>query len=239
MRAFVSFSVLALIVVGLALSLSHIPFGNSTANTDRMHVAKYYLNNGVKDTGAPNLVTAVVLDYRALDTLGEVTVLFIASLGLGIFLSWPKKEGSEDDDKRGLPPASLIVRRGSQFLFPLILLFGGYIFLHGHLTPGGGFQGGSVIASAFLLMFLGNTRYRLRQKTLAVTESLAGITFVIIGLIGLGVGGYFLNNFLPKGSVFALFSAGVIPILYAAIGLKVGAELAGIVANMFGSGSEG
>ena len=231
MRAFVSFSILSLIVVGLALSLSHVPFGQ-----DRMKVADYYLDHGVTDTGAPNLVTAVVLNFRALDTLGEVTVLFIASLGVGVFLSLQKKKNTEDT--KNLPEASLIVRRGSQFLFPLILLFGGYIFLHGHLTPGGGFQGGSVIASAFLLMFLGNTGYHLRQKPLAVTESLAGITFVIMGLIGLGIGGYFLNNFLPKGSEFTLFSAGVIPILYAAIGLKVGAELTGIVANMFESGSE-
>ena len=231
MRAFVSFSILSLIVVGLALSLSHIPFAQ-----DRMRVADYYLDHGVTDTGAPNLVTAVVLNFRALDTLGEVTVLFIASLGVGVFLSLQKKKDTEDT--KNLPEASLIVRKGSQFLFPLILLFGGYIFLHGHLTPGGGFQGGSVIASAFLLMFLGNTGYRLRQRPLAVTESLAGITFVIMGLIGLAIGGYFLNNFLPKGSEFALFSAGVIPILYAAIGLKVGAELTGIVANMFESGSE-
>ena len=231
MRAFVSLSILSLIVVGLALSLSHIPFAQ-----DRMRVADYYLDHGVTDTGAPNLVTAIVLNFRALDTLGEVTVLFIASLGVGVFLSSQKKKDTEDT--KNLPEASLIVRKGSQFLFPLILLFGGYIFLHGHLTPGGGFQGGSVIASAFLLMFLGNTGYRLRQRPLAVTESLAGITFVIIGLIGLAIGGYFLNNFLPKGSEFALFSAGVIPILYAAIGLKVGAELTGIVANMFESGSE-
>ncbi len=231
MRSFVSFSILALIAVGLALSLSHIPFGQ-----DRMQVGNYYLEHGVADTGASNIVTSVVLNYRALDTLGEVTVLFIASLGVGVFLSLRDKK--EPNDKQGLPPASLIVRRGSQFLFPLIILFGGYIFLHGHLTPGGGFQGGSVIASAFLLMFLGNTGFRLHQKPLAVTESLAGLTFVIIGLIGLGIGGYFLNNFLPKGSVFALFSAGVIPILYAAIGLKVGAELTGIVANMFESRSE-
>lgn len=231
MRAFVSFSILALIVVGLALSLSHVQFGK-----DRMQVANYYLNHGVSDTGASNLVTSVVLNYRALDTLGEITVLFIASLGLGVFLSLQKKKDTQD--AQDLPEASLIVRRGSQFLFPLILLFGAYIFIHGHLTPGGGFQGGSVIASAFLLMFLGNRGYLLRHKPLAVTESLAGLTFVIIGLIGLGIGGYFLNNFLAKGSAFALFSAGVIPILYAAIGLKVGAELAGIVANMFESRSE-
>ena len=231
MRSVVSFAVLALIGVGLALSLTHIPFGQ-----DRMKVADYYLHHGVVETGAPNLVTAIVVNYRGLDTLGEVTVLFIASLGVGVFLSLREKK--ETEDKRALPPASLIVRRGSQFLFPLIILFGGYIFVHGHLTPGGGFQGGSVIASAFLLMFLGNAGYRLRHKPLTVTESLAGLTFVIIGLIGLGISGYFLNNFLSKGSEFALFSAGIIPILYVAIGLKVGAELAGIVANMFESRSE-
>ena len=227
MRAFVSFVLLALIAVGLALSLTHVPFGQ-----DRMRVADYYLQHGVTDTGAPNIVTAVVVNYRVLDTLGEVTVLFIASLGLGVFLSLREKT------KHDLPQASLIVHRGSQFLFPLILLFGGYIFLHGHLTPGGGFQGGSVIASAFLLLFLGNPGYRLRRTPLAVIESLAGLTFVIIGLIGLAIGGYFLNNFLPKGSEFALFSAGIIPILYAAIGLKVGVELAGIIANMIESRSE-
>jgi multicomponent Na+:H+ antiporter subunit B len=233
MRTFISLSLLALVCVGMALSLAHIQFG-----ADRMQVGDYYLHNGVADTGSSNIVTAVVVNYRALDTLGEVTVLFIASLGLGVFLSWPKKKASQPGSKRELPPASLIVRRGSQFLFPLIMLLGGYIFLHGHVTPGGGFQGGAVIASAFLLMFLGNTQYRLSEKSFAITESLAGITFVVVGLIGLGVGGYFLNNFLPKGSVFSLFSAGVIPILYCAIGLKVGAELTGIVANMFGGGGE-
>jgi multicomponent Na+:H+ antiporter subunit B len=233
MRTFVSFSLLALICVGLALSLSHIEFG-----ADRMQVGDYYLNHAVADTGASNIVAAVVVNYRALDTLGEVTVLFIASLGLGVFLSWPKNHGPHTGSRKELPPASLIVRRGSQFLFPLLMLLGGYIFLHGHLTPGGGFQGGAVIASAFLLMFLGNNDYRLSERSFAVTESLAGITFVVVGLIGLAVGGYFLNNFLPKGSVFALFSSGVIPILYTVIGLKVGAELTGIVANMFGGGGE-
>jgi len=224
MRAFISFTVLSLIAVGFALSLMQIPFGR-----DRMDVARYYLENSVKDTGAPNVVTGVVVNYRALDTLGEVTVLFIAALGVGVILAWRGQYPPHD-----LLRASLIVRRGAGFLFPLILLLGGYIFLHGHLTPGGGFQGGAVIASAFLLLYLGIPGYHLRTRPLTVTESLAGLTFVTIGLIGLGVGGYFLSNFLPKGRVFSLFSAGVIPILYAAIGLKVGAELAGIVATMIG-----
>jgi multicomponent Na+:H+ antiporter subunit B len=227
MRAVLGFAALSLIAAVLAISLSQVPFG-----VDRMEVARYYLENGASDTGAANLVTSVVLNYRALDTLGEVTVLFIASLGVGAFLALRRRgEGS-------LPPASLIVRRGSQFLFPLILIFGAYIFLHGHLTPGGGFQGGAVIASAFLLMFLGHYEYSLSHRPLSITESLAGLTFVIVGLIGIAAGGYFLSNFLPKGSLLSLFSAGVIPILYVAIGFKVGAELAGIVAAMLGPRGE-
>ncbi len=228
MRAFIGFVALSLIAVGLALALYHIPFGQ-----DRMDVARDYLARSVRDTGAPNVVTGIVVNYRALDTLGEVTVLFSASLGVGMLMTWRSPGGG-----RPLPGASLIVRRGAGFLFPFILLFGGYIFVHGHLTPGGGFQGGAVIASAFLLLYLGIPGYLLARRPLAAIESLTGITFVAIGIIGLAVGGYFLNNFLPKGSVFSLFSAGVIPILYMVIGLKVGAELAGVVANMIGGGEE-
>ena len=230
MRILLGFAVLSLIAAALAPALSHIPFG-----VDRMDVARYYLSHGAADTGAANLVTSVVLNYRALDTLGEVTVLFLASLGVGAFLAL-RRHGPSGHPR--LPEAILIVRRGSQFLFPFILIFGAYIFMHGHLTPGGGFQGGAVIASAFLLMFLGHSDYFLREKAASATESLAGLVFVIVGLVGIAAGGYFLNNFLPKGTLLSLFSAGVIPVLYVAIGFKVGAELAGIVANMLGPRGE-
>jgi len=106
------------------------------------------------------------------------------------------------------------------------------VFIHGHLTPGGGFQGGVIIASGFLLSYLGCADLDARKTWLSATESLAGAAFVVGGLIGLALGGDFLMNFLPKGTFNTLFSAGLIPLIYAAIGFKVGAELAGIVANL-------
>ncbi|MCK4351940.1 Na(+)/H(+) antiporter subunit B [candidate division WOR-3 bacterium] len=222
MRKIISLILLGIVCVGIIFALYSIPFGK-----DKIKVGKHYIYNGIKETGAVNIVTSVVLNYRGFDTLGEVTILFIAALGLGVVLYGKKKKRKE-----GLEPASLVLYTGCRFLFPLILLFGAYIFIHGHLTPGGGFQGGAIIASGFLLSYLGCPRKWISKERFNITESLGGLVFVIMGLIGLTIGGYFLSNFLPKGIANTLFSAGIIPILYCAVGFKVGAELAGIIYNM-------
>ena len=227
MRSLISYVLLTILVLGLAFALSEIPFGANQINTS-LKPGRHYLENAVDDTGAANVVTSVVVTYRGFDTLGEVTILFIAAIGLSAVLYTRKKITPES----GLEPASQILQSGCRFLFPLILIFGAYVFIHGHLTPGGGFQGGVIIASAFLLMYLGCAERRIVRTRLAATESLAGLVFVVVGLLGLAVGGNFLMNFLPRGTVNTLFSAGVIPVIYVAIGFKVGAELSGIVGDM-------
>jgi len=219
MRKIVSIILLSVIAIGIVLTLMKIPFA-----VPKTKVGAYYVDKGVGQTGAVNIVTSVVLNYRGFDTLGEVTVLFIAALGLGAVLATVKKK-----TKREIMPSSLVLSTGCKFLFPFILLFGTYIFIHGHLTPGGGFQGGAIIASGFLLIYLSCPKKRINEARFKVTESIAGLTFVITGILGLAFGGYFLFNFLPKGVANTLFSAGIIPIIYIAIGFKVGAELAGII----------
>ncbi|KPJ69662.1 MAG: cation:proton antiporter [Planctomycetes bacterium DG_20] len=219
--------VLALLLVlavgaGFCAVLAKIPFG-----TDKVDVANHYMRKGVEETGAGNIVTSVVVTYRGFDTLGEVTILFIVAIGLGAVLFVEKRPAGEQKEE-----ASLIVRTGSKVLFLPIILLGVYIFVHGHLTPGGGFQGGAVMASGFLLLYLAWPRHRAGRRTFSAVESLAGVAFVAIGLLGVACGVGFLGNFLPLGTRYALLSAGVIPIIYVAIGLKVGAELAGVVANL-------
>ncbi len=213
--------VLIIIGWGIITSLQKIPFGSSRAK-----LADHYINEGKEETGAANIVTAVVVSYRSLDTLGEVTILFLATIGLGAVLATIKRKSERESEK-----ASLILSTGCKLLFPLILLFGAYIFIHGHLTPGGGFQGGAVIASAFVLMYLGcHEEKRINETGSILSESLGGLVFLSIGLIGLAIGtGYFLNNFLPKGEFNTLLSGGIIPIIYIAIGFKVGAELSKII----------
>jgi len=222
MRRIISILLLGIVALGIILSISKIPFG-----IPKSKVGKFYIDNGVKETGATNIVTSVVVNYRGFDTLGEVTILFIAALGLGAVLSTRKNKV-----ERKIEPASLILRTGCRFLFPLILLFGTYIFIHGHLTPGGGFQGGAIIASAFLLIYLGCRERRISERGTKLIESLGGLIFVVVGLAGLVISGYFLRNFLPKGIPNLLFSGGIIPIIYIAIGFKVGSELAGIIDNL-------
>jgi len=222
MRRIISILLLVIVAFGISLSLAKIPFG-----VPKTKVGKHYINEGVKETGAVNIVTSVVVSYRGFDTLGEVTVLFIAAIGLGVVLT-----AGAGKETRKTEPASLVLYTGCRLLFPLILIFGTYIFIHGHLTPGGGFQGGAIIASGFLLIYLGCRERRISQKASKLTESLGGLVFVVIGLLGLVFGGYFLLNFLPKGTANALFSAGIIPIIYVAIGFKVGSELASIIDNL-------
>lgn len=223
MRSIISLILLIVVAWGIALTIDHVPFGE-----DKTRVGNYYIEKGREETGATNIVTSVVVNYRGFDTLGEVTVLFVAAIGLGAVLATRKKK-----EKSEVEPASLVLYTGCRFLFPLILLFGAYTFIHGHLTPGGGFQGGAIIASAFVLFYLGCRGRRVHEKSSKAVESLGGLTFIVVGLIGLAVGGgYFLSNYLPKGELNTLFSAGVIPVIYVAIGFKVGSELAGVIDHL-------
>jgi multicomponent Na+:H+ antiporter subunit B len=226
MRKVISFILLLIVATGISLSLKEIPFGETKSK-----VREYCLEHGIQETGATNIVTSVVVNYRGFDTLGEVTVLFLAAIGLSAVLYRDK----ETERKKGRK-SSLILFTGCRFLFPLILLFGAYIFIHGHLTPGGGFQGGAIIASGFLLTLLGCWRWGgINRSRFKVTESLSGLAFVVIGLLGLLSGGYFLLNYFPKGTPNELFSAGIIPVIYIAIGFKVGSEIAGIIDDMIRS----
>jgi multicomponent Na+:H+ antiporter subunit B len=221
MRKIIGVVLLSIVAVGICLSLAKIPFG-----VPKSKVGRHYIEHGVEETGAANVVTSVVVSYRGFDTLGEVTVLFIAATGLAAVLRIGKRKGVP------IEPASFVLYTGCMFLFPLILVYGTYIFIHGHLTPGGGFQGGAIIASAFVLVYLGCRERRISEKVSGTLESLGGLVFVVVGLIGLTVGGYFLVDFLPKGAPYLLLSAGIIPVIYIAIGFKVGSELAGIIDNL-------
>lgn len=224
-----SLAIISLIIIGywLAQGLAGVPFGQ-----DKMLVGRYYLNHVVNQTGAINAVTAIVVNYRGFDTLGEVTVLFIASTGVAALL-WARRK-----ERTARTEGSIVLRTGIRLLTPFVILFGAYIFIHGHLTPGGGFPGGATIATAFLLLYMAFTLYEIPHGAFEKTEGIVGMGYVVVGLIGLAIGGYFLFDWvwqtwqLGVNSVGRLFSGGFIPIIYTIIGIKVGTELSGIIDNM-------
>lgn len=178
------------------------------------------------ESGPANTVTAIVADYRSFDTLGEVTVLFVSSLGVALLLGGATQRRLELNFR-----PNFMLRVGSRALFGIILMTGIYISIHGHLTPGGGFPGGTMIASSILLLYLADDEFRAKIKGFKILESAAGSAYVIIGLLGLFVGSYFLENLLDNAVLGDLFSAGMIPIIYVIIGLKVGSEISGVIDN--------
>ncbi len=206
-----------------------IPFGeNRIGQVDSSEtVAGYYLSNTPVKTKVSNVVTAIVVNYRGLDTLGEVTVLFLASTGLASILYRRKRE--EEDAERLSLPSSRIMRTGARVLFPAIVLLGIYVFIHGHLTPGGGFQGGTIVATGFLLMLISYKGFDTDHNTMVWVESLAGLSFVGIGIWGLLSGNTFLENIPNVGVLNTLISGGLIPVIYIVVGFKVAVELTGIL----------
>lgn len=141
---------------------------------------------------------------------------------------------------------STIVRTISNIVFPFTLLYGLYVIMHGHLTPGGGFQGGAIVASgcALMLVAYGSTWIfkQIKEKTLSLFESIGALGFVSIAFIGIGT--TFLYNFLVGSNILFggippfgpnpgdLNTAGVLPLLNLSVGLKVIAGLFAVVAIM-------
>jgi len=126
------------------------------------------------------------------------------------------------------PGMSVIVKRVTRITVSLIFLFGIYILLHGHLTPGGGFAGGVIMALSFIHVVLAfgreEAQKHLKESFILLLEPVGGLLFLGIALIGL-TGGYFFLNVLPKGTPYRLFSSGIILPCNIAIFLKVGAGL--------------
>ena len=141
---------------------------------------------------------------------------------------------------------SKIVKTIANILFPFTTIFGLYVIAHGHLTPGGGFQGGAIVASGCILILVAYGSEWLMKKVndqhLSILESLGALGFILVAFLGLGFGSVFFNNFLAGShSLFGTLPAvgsrtadintgGVLPLMNFAVGLKV---IAGLFAVVF------
>jgi multicomponent Na+:H+ antiporter subunit B len=183
----------------------------------------------VGERHATNVVSAVNFDYRGMDTVGEEFILFAAVIGVAGILRTLRGERvrAPDDDAAGrrVPPTSVAVRVAGLGLVGPTVLIGIYIVAHGHQTPGGGFQGGVILATALLLVFLSDQYITLRRVgPMALIEAAEGVgvaAFVLIGLAGLIWGASYMENFLPLGTTGTLLSAGTIPLNSVAAGVAV------------------
>ena len=184
----------------------------------------YVLNNVAPgERHVSNVVTAVVFDYRGFDTLGEEFILFGAAMGVALLLRETRDEGERRHDAARSDAVRLV---GLAFA-ALLLLLGLTVVAHGYVTPGGGFQGGVVIASAFALVYLaGDYRAYRRLTPLPLIDAAKGTGvggYAVIGCVSLLLGTAYLHNFGPLGTAGTLASGGSIAFLNVASGLEVAA----------------
>jgi multicomponent Na+:H+ antiporter subunit B len=189
----------------------------------------------VTERHATDAVTAVTFDYRGFDTLGEEFILFASVMGVAVLLRHQTEEEEEaggeeqqedESSARAAPDPSAATRVMGLVLVGIIVTFGLYVVTHGQLTPGGGFQGGVILATAPLLVYLaGDPKKLLRIAPpwlVEVGEACGAAGFVLLGLLGLVLGGLYLQNVVPLGpSDPKVTSAGTIPLINLSTGLEV------------------
>jgi multicomponent Na+:H+ antiporter subunit B len=163
-----------------------------------------YLKEAPEETGAENVITGIILNYRGYDTSGEVTVIFTALLGVLAVLNRERKKVSYSDMESSPVKHSVIVYTIVRILLPFLALFSLYVILFGETGPGGGFQGGTIAAAAgivFILVF-GYSQAMSKFPTAwrINFEGIAPITFVAVGLIGMLLGRNFLTYSFPQFS---------------------------------------
>ncbi len=184
---------------------------------------------GTAERHATNIVTLVNFDYRGFDTLGEEYMLFAAVVGAVLLLR--EHRGEETGARPGriaerpFPGPSEAVALAARLGVAPTLVFGAYVVLHAHLTPGGGFQGGAIIGSALPLIYFGTGyggwRRLVKSAVLDPAEAAGAGAFALAGIAAVIAGAPFLANLLPLGKTGALPSAGVVPLLNIAVGVAV------------------
>ena len=209
------------------------PFGHAD-NPVNNEVSRRYIEQGQTETGAVNIVAGMILDYRAFDTLGESNVLFIAACSVLILLRVSDaKERSdrvfqleiEADDRMYEPKNDLILQRSARLLVPLVLLYGMYVVMNGHLSPGGGFSGGAVMGAGLILHltafgFKKSERF-FTIRTFRVVSVIALSFYALSKTYSFFTGANHLPSIITPGTPGMLFSAGLIPYLNLAVGLVV------------------
>ena len=207
----------------LLVAVSYLPTFGDPNNPVNNEVAQRYIEQGLQETGSINIVTGMILDYRAFDTLGESHVLFIATCTVLILLRNDKK--TKEDENKFETKKDIILQLCAKTLVPPIIIFGVYVVLAGHLGPGGGFSGGAIIGAALILYAnaFGSVEINkfFNQKTYQVTSIGALATYALSKCYSFYTGANHIHSIIPLGTPGALISSGLILVLNICVGIVV------------------
>lgn len=219
-----------ILLIGVMLYVvSYLPPVGNASNPDNNIVAQRYIENGLQETGAVNIVSGMILTYRAFDTFGETNVLFIATCCVMIMLMIDEKvlekQEKHNNNRRFEPKNDPILIFSAKVLCPVIFIFGIYIILNGHISPGGGFSGGAILGAGLILYVsaFGFTKtqklfnesiYKVAKITALSMYGLIGSYFYLMGANG-------LENHIPLGIPGHILSSGIILPINIAVGIEV------------------
>ncbi len=212
----------------LLYTVSYLPKTGAANRPANNEVPARYIEKGLQETGAVNIVTGMILDYRAFDTFGESNVLFVATVTVLILLHAKKNgkgEEEQENDRIFEPKNDAILQAGARILVPVIILFGIYIVLNGHLSPGGGFSGGAVIGAGLILYLnafgFQKTEKLFTEKVYKWVSFSALTTYCLAKSYSFFTGANHLESHIPLGTPGHILSSGLILILNICVGMVV------------------
>lgn len=214
------------LIVMLVVTVSYLPPVGNPDNPAHNEVVEKYIEDGMQDTGAVNIVAGMILDYRAFDTFGESNVLFIATVVVMLLMRDDKRQkGADSNDMNYEPRFDTILQQVTFILFPLIMIFGIYVVVNGHLSPGGGFSGGAIMGAG-LILFL--NAFGIEKMTRFFTENthkyvcLVALSFYCLAKsYSFFTGANHLESIISTGTPGMIISAGLILPLNICVGLVV------------------
>ncbi len=222
----------AVIMIALVICASYLPEAGNPNNPNVNEVAERYVEQGTAETGVINTVTGMILNYRGFDTFGETCVLFIASSCVMILLM-VSEEKLKHLPKNLEPKDDKILQYVARIIVPVLMIFGFYVIVNGHLSPGGGFSGGAIIGSGLILYSgaFGAEKIRkfFNEKVYKCIKITALILYGCVMTYYFYTGANGISNVFPLGTPGNIVSAGMI--FY--INLFVGSEVACTVYSFY------
>lgn len=234
------YSVLAILVAlavisVLLMTVMELPEFGNPLNPANNEVVDRYVESGLQETGAINIVAGMILDYRAFDTLGESHVLFIAVSCVLILLRMDyDKDGKvkedsgihdEGYDRKYEPRNDIILQITTCVLFPMIVLYGIYVILNGHLSAGGGFSGGAIIGAGLILynnaFGFKKTKKFFTYNTFKWVSFVSLISYALLKTYSFYTGANHIESNIPLGEAGTILSSGLILPLNICVGCVV------------------
>ncbi|MCF0135139.1 MAG: hypothetical protein HUJ69_01835 [Lachnospiraceae bacterium] len=223
---------LVLLLMGVLIwAMGFMPEIGAEAAPAHNATAGRYVEKGLEETGAVNFVTGMILDYRAFDTFGESCVLFIATICVQILLrvdkdsSWRKGRKTEEAEDSFRPGEDVVLQKVSTVLVPLIFIFGIYVILNGHLSPGGGFSGGAIVGAGLILYVnafgFEKTERFFTGKTFKIITVASLSFYALAKTYSFYTGANHLPTGIPLGVPGAILSSGLILPLNICVGMVV------------------